>query len=229
MGIKKLILMASAILPFTAFATDDWAEIGKYDEANKQIIESGKYPVVVFLGNSITQGWPDAHPAFFEKNNFAGRGISGQTTYQYLVRFREDVINLHPEVVVINGGTNDIAENNYAYDEERTFGNLVSLAELAEANGIKVILTPILPANQFPWRKEITDIPEKQARINARIKEYAEKKGFGYADYYSPMVVQAGALNPAFTYDGVHPNAKGYEVMERVIIPEITRTLRSSK
>ena len=218
-------MMAAAIFPLAALAADDWAQLGKYDQANKQILESGNYPVVVFMGNSITQGWPDAHPYFFTDNNFAGRGISGQTTYQFLVRFREDVIDIHPKAVVINGGTNDIAENNYAYNEDHTFGNIVSMAELADINGIKVILTPVLPSVQFPWRKEIKDIPEKQKKLNARIKEYAQSKGFGFADYYTPMVTETGALNPEYSNDGVHPNAAGYEIMESVVFPVITKTL----
>ena len=225
MKVRSLIIATFASLPLMAFATDDWAQLSKYDESNRKIIETHHYPIVVFLGNSITEGWPDFHPQFFDMYNFAGRGISGQTTYQYLVRFREDVIELQPKIVVINGGTNDIAENNYAYDEDRTFGNIVTMAELADASGIKVILTPILPADQFPWRKEIKDIPQKQRNINARIKEYAESNGYGYADYYTPMVTPSGSLNPDLTYDGVHPNANGYNVMEQIILPEIFKAL----
>ena len=209
------------------FSQTDWAEIGRFEESNKAIERGEKaIPKVVFIGNSITEGWPEKHPEFFEINNFAGRGISGQTTYQLLVRFREDVINLHPEVVVINGGTNDIAENNYAYDEDRTFGNLVSMAELADANGIKVIMSGVLPASSFYWHPHINSIPEKQQSLNKRIKEYAESKGYGYVDYYTPLVGEGGALDPVYTSDGVHPNRRGYDIMEEAVMPMIESMMK---
>lgn len=225
-NLKKSALLLFSIFPFLAWSqTSDWAQIEKYQKDNEKILSSGNTPVVVFMGNSITEGWPEAHPEFFSENNFTGRGISGQTTYQYLVRFRDDVINLRPKVVVINGGTNDIAENNYAYDEDRTFGNLVSMAELADANGIRVIMTAVLPSVSFPWHKHIKNIPEKQLSLNKRIKDYALSHGFEYVDYYSPMVMEDGALNPEYSADGVHPNAKGYSVMEKAVLPAITSTL----
>lgn len=116
---------------------------------------------VVFLGNSITEGWVRTHPDFFKTNGYIGRGISGQTSYQFLLRFREDVINLSPALVVINAGTNDVAENTNPYNEDYTFGNIVSMVELAKVNKIKVILTSVLPAAAFKWRMEIKDAPQK--------------------------------------------------------------------
>lgn len=174
---------------------------------------------VIFLGNSITEGWPKHHKVFFEENpNYICRGISGQTTYQILLRFREDVIKLSPEKVVINVGTNDIAENTCPYNEEYTFGNIVSMVELARANKIKVVLASILPALGFSWRKDITDAPDKIVALNARIKAYAEAEKIPYVDYYSAMVYgEKRELNPAYTYDGVHPTAAGYEVMEALV------------
>ena len=108
------------------------------------------FGVSFYAGNSITEGWVRTHPDFFKTNGYIGRGISGQTSYQFLLRFREDVINLSPALVVINAGTNDVAENTGAYNEDYTFGNIASMAELAKANKIKVILTSVLPAAEFP-------------------------------------------------------------------------------
>lgn len=206
----------------TAHAGEDWAQYGRYAAQNDSLRKNGTAPKAVFMGNSITEGWAGAHPKFFKEHNFVGRGISGQTTHQMLARFREDVVNLHPEIVVINGGTNDIAENNHTYNEEITFGNIVSMAEIAKANGIKVVLTSVLPAKKFKWRPAITDAPEKIKKLNARIKRYAEENGIPYVDYYSRMNVEDNMLNPKYTKDGVHPTAAGYDVMETLILPVIS-------
>lgn len=129
----------------------DWANFGKYEQENAAI----KQPVkVVFMGNSITEGWRATDPDFFTKNNYAGRGIGGQVSAQMLMRFRPDVIDLEPQAVVILAGTNDLAHNDYAVSPEKTFGNIVSMIQLAEANRIKVILCSTMPAYQFGWRKE---------------------------------------------------------------------------
>lgn len=199
---------------------DDWAQFDKYKLDNDSIIK-GRRPKVVFMGNSITEGWMKEDPEFFIANNFVGRGISGQTSYQMLVRFREDVINLKPEIVVINAGTNDIAENNHPYNENITFGNLISMVELAQANGIKVILTSILPTDKFYWNPSETEIPNKINSLNSRIKNYADERGLPYADYYSKMVGDGGALKKEYSTDGVHPVLLGYKVMEQVIEPVI--------
>ena len=206
----------------------DWAGLGRYEKQNQELAQaknSGKR--VVFMGNSITEGWVGKHPDFFKKNGYIGRGIGGQTSYQYLVRFRQDVINLHPAVVVINAGTNDVAENTGVYKEDYTFGNIVSMVELAKANQIKVILTTTLPAASFVWRKSITDAPQKIAKLNARIREYAAKNKIPFVDYYSEMVVgENKALNPKYTKDGVHPTSEGYDVMERLIQKTLNQLLR---
>ena len=124
----------------------DWANLQRYAQQNAELPKPDKNEKrVVFMGNSITEGWVNTHPDFFKSNGYIGRGIGGQTSYQFLVRFREDVINLSPALVVINAATNDIAENTGAYHEDRTFGNIVSMVELAKANHIKVILTTTLP------------------------------------------------------------------------------------
>lgn len=178
------------------------------------------------MGNSITAGWVSTHPDFFRTNGYIGRGIGGQTSYQFLVRFREDVIRLKPAVVVINAGTNDVAENTGPYNEEYTFGNIVSMVELAKANHIKVILTSVLPAAYFKWRPEVPNVPAKIEALNARLKAYAAENKITYVDYYSQMVHgEDKALNPAYTKDGVHPTAEGYDVMETLIKKAIDKKL----
>lgn len=178
------------------------------------------------MGNSITDFWPGNHPSFFADNHFIGRGISGQSTYQFLSRFRDDVINLRPELVVLNAATNDCAENTHPYDPDRTMGNIISMCELASAAGIKVILTSTLPAAAFYWNPSITDAAGRISDLNRRIRVYAENNSIPYVDYYTAMVHGADrALNPDYTADGVHPNAQGYAVMEALILPAIQKAL----
>ncbi len=206
----------------------DWAGQNRYAQANKELPApvKGEHRVV-FLGNSITDYWPGHHPAFFSANNYIGRGISGQTSYQFLVRFRQDVIDLKPEVVVINAGTNDCAENTHPFNIDRTMGNIESMVQLAQANGIKVILASVLPATEFGWNKSITDGPKRVIELNKRIKAYADAHKIPYVDYHSAMKAgEDGTMNPAYSGDGVHPNATGYTVMEDVVKPIIDKTLR---
>lgn len=181
---------------------------------------------VVLMGNSITDGWPGARPDFFKENQLIGRGISGQTSYQFLLRFREDVINLHPKIVVINYGTNDIAENTGEYDEDLTFGNVCSMVELAQANKIKVILASCLPAGGFSWRPAIKDAMPKVKSLNARVQAYAKAHKIPYVDYFSAMVTEDGsAMRPELAKDnpGIHPNEEGYKVMESLLLPVIKK------
>ena len=187
---------------------------------------SKKEKRVVFMGNSITEGWIRTHPDFFKSNGYISRGISGQTSYQFLLRFREDVINLSPALVVINAGTNDVAENTNVYNEDQTFGNIVSMVELAKANKIKVILTSVLPAAAFKWRMEIKDAPQKIQALNARIEAYAKANKIPFVNYYKVMVVDENqALNPQYTKDGVHPTSEGYDIMEPLIKSAIDKAL----
>ena len=205
----------------------DWANLQRYAQQNAELPKPDKNEKrVVFMGNSITEGWVNTHPDFFKSNGYIGRGIGGQTSYQFLVRFREDVINLSPALVVINAATNDIAENTGAYHEDRTFGNIVSMVELAKANHIKVILTTTLPAAAFGWNPAIKDAPQKIQSLNARIEAYAKANKIPFVNYYQPMVVgENKALNPQYTKDGVHPTGEGYEVMETLIKQAIEKAL----
>ncbi len=210
--------VSAAILPLNA-QNNDWANLGRYAKQNKELPAPGKKEKrVVFMGNSITEGWVKCHPDFFRDNSYVGRGISGQTSAQFLLRFREDVIMLRPAIVVINAGTNDVAENKDPYNEDYTFGNIVSMAELAKANGIKVVLSSVLPAANFKWRLSIQEVPRKIESLNERIKAYAKAHKMPYVDYYASMVHgENKALNPAYTNDGVHPTEPGYVVMEGLV------------
>ncbi len=207
---------------------NDWANLNRYASENKVLPQPSEGEKrVVFMGNSITEGWVNCHPDFFKENNYIGRGISGQTSYQFLLRFRQDVVNLSPTLVVINAGTNDIAENTGPYNEDYTLGNIISMVQLAQANGIKVILTSTLPAASFGWRPEITDAPQKIASLNTRIKQYADQNDIPYVDYYKEMVYgDNNGLNPAYSKDGVHPTPEGYDVMENLIKGVIDKAVK---
>ncbi|MFV0537700.1 MAG: SGNH/GDSL hydrolase family protein [Dysgonomonas sp.] len=199
----------------------------RYEKANAELplpVKGEKR--VVFIGNSITQGWAGQRPDFFKSNNYVGRGIGGQTSPQLLSRFRQDVINLKPIAVVINIGTNDIAENTGPYDPAFTLGNIMSMAELAKANGIKVILSSVLPVGEYPWRKEIKDVPDKIDALNAGIRAYAKENNFAYIDYYAVMHDENRALISSYGKDGVHPIAKGYEIMEKVAKAVIDKVIK---
>ena len=224
---KKIIAALTITLAATvsAFAVQpDWANYGFYRESNNAVKDMpNKGDRVVFFGNSITEYWPSRSPKFWNEHpNFIGRGIGGQTSYNMLSRFREDVVELHPAVVVLSAGTNDVAENSHVYNEDLTFGNIQSMCEIARANGIKVILTSVLPAAQFRWRKEITDAPEKIKALNARIRAYAAETGTPYVDYYSSLLADDGrSLDARYSEDGVHPLQPGYTFMERLVLPAI--------
>lgn len=232
---KRFTVLAISLLCLTCMGAmaqkkqthDQFANFKRYEQANKELpAPAKKEKRVVFMGNSITEGWVKIHPEFFKENGYVGRGISGQTSYQFLLRFREDVINLKPKLVIINAGTNDIAENTGPYDIDITFGNIASMAEIAKANKIKVILTSVLPAAGFRWNKKITDAPDRIETLNAKIKEYAKANKIPYVDYYTPMVTGAErALNPDYSKDGVHPTLDGYIVMEALIKPVIDKAL----
>jgi lysophospholipase L1-like esterase len=191
----------------------DWANLKKYDDDNSKLKAAAPDPKrVVFMGNSITEFWKWNDSSYFA-GNYVNRGISGQTTPQMLVRFREDVINLKPTMVVILAGINDIAENNGPNKLEDVFGNIVSMVQLAQAAHIRVVMSSVLPANHFPWRPAI--IPtEKVGLLNQMIKDYASKNNIVYLDYYSAMVDSEKGLPKTLSEDGVHPNLAGYKVME---------------
>ena len=196
----------------------DWAQFGKYAEANNQLIEQKSKITTVFYGNSITEGWYKLRPDFFHSHGFVGRGISGQTTSEMLVRFRQDVIDLHPKNVVLLCGVNDIAQNNGSIAIEHVMGNIRSMCELAKANKIRPILCSALPARSFYWNPFILDAPQQIQALNALISQYAKDNGILSVDYYSEMDEGDGGLKQGLSNDEVHPNDKGYEIMERIVL-----------
>ena len=214
--ILLLILCAASALGLSAQLCK-WSRTFRYAEYNKNLT---KAPDAVFMGNSITDFWYRDVPEFFEENNYAGRGISGQTTDHMLVRFRQDVINLHPKAVVILAGINDIAENNGPVTDEYILNNIISMCELAAANGITPVLCSICPSDYFKWRKELKPA-ERVVRVNGLIKEYADKMNYEYVDYHSVMSDENGAMKPGLSKDHCHPTVEGYSLM----IPEVQKAL----
>lgn len=195
-----------------------WSDAFRYEEDNKLLEHA---PDVVFMGNSITDLWYGSFPEFFTENNYAGRGISGQTTDQMLVRFRQDVINLHPKVVVILAGINDIAENNGAVTDEYIVNNIASMCDLAKINGIIPVLCSICPCDHFVWRKELQPA-QRVIEVNKLIKVYAQKSGLEYVNYHALMADENGAMRPGLSKDRCHPTIKGYNIM----IPAVQKVIK---
>jgi lysophospholipase L1-like esterase len=179
---------------------------------------------VVFIGDSITQGWRDSHPAFFADNGFLGRGIGGQVTAQMLVRFWPDVVALKPAAVHILAGVNDVAQNAGPYDPAATQANLQAMTVLAQASGIKVILATVTPVAEFPWKPGLGPTA-KVAALNAWLRAYAAERGAVLADYTRVLDDGAGGMRPGLAYDGVHPTREGYAVMEPVTLAAIASAL----
>lgn len=227
----KTIIFSLIITLFSLYDSNaqDWANLKRYQQENttlKSLKTSEKR--VVFMGNSITEGWLRVHPSFFEAKPYVDRGISGQTTPQMVLRFRQDVIDLNPNVVVILAGINDIAQNTGPMTLEETAGNIFSMAELAKSNGIKVIICSVLPAAAFPWRPEI-EPGAKVVALNTLLSKYAKKNDIPFVDYYTPMVNDSLGLKKELGDDGVHPNEKGYMIMEPIIEKAISKILKTSK
>tara|TARA_B110000503_G_C7163118_1_gene420588 strand:+ start:404 stop:1114 length:711 start_codon:yes stop_codon:yes gene_type:complete len=206
----------------------DFANITRFDKANLELkLHTKPDNRVVFMGNSITEGWVQIRPEFFKDRDYINRGIGGQTTPQMLLRFRQDVIDVNPKAVVILAGTNDIAGNTGYTSLETIIGNIKSMAEIANANDIKVIISSVLPAIEYLWKPGL-DPASKIITINKAIKAYAEEKNFIYLDYYSAMVDDKGGLKvPDYTAanDLVHPNKAGYLVMEKLAQKAIDKAL----
>jgi lysophospholipase L1-like esterase len=189
----------------------DWPDLAKYREDDAKLSPPSKGESrVVFLGDSITEFWTLSDS--FHGKPYVNRGISGQTTPQILLRFRQDVIALRPEVVVILAGTNDIAENTGPITLAAIEDNLTSMVDLAKRNGIRVVLASLLPALQYPWRADIRPV-EKIRALNDWMKDYAAKEGLVFLDYHSAMANDKRGLKTELSEDGVHPNQAGYAVM----------------
>ena len=195
----------------------DWANLKRFQQENSELLlPKANEHRVIFMGNSITEGWLSIRPEFFKNKPYVNRGISGQTTPQMLLRFRQDVIHLKPSTVVLLAGINDIAENTGPSTIEMIANNIISMAELAKANQIKVIICSVLPANNFPWRKGIKPA-EKVRKLNLILQLYSYKNKLAYVDYYSAMVNDSHGLKKELGEDGIHPNKKGYLIMEPIL------------
>jgi len=219
------ICCSNGIAQNTSF--NDWANFQKYASENAKLPPKAESDHrVVFMGNSITEFWKPTDSTFFTGRQYINRGISGQTTPQMLLRFRQDVIDLKPSVVVILAGINDIAENTGPIALEDVFGNIVSMVELAEANNIKVVLCAILPAAGFYWNPVIKPA-DKVIELNTMIQAYARGNDIPYADYYSPMVNNEKGLKAEYSDDAVHPNLAGYKAMEPIVEKAIAEALRN--
>ncbi|MBF9239296.1 SGNH/GDSL hydrolase family protein [Hymenobacter sp. BT683] len=207
---------------------NDWANLQRYAAANLRLpAPTPGVPRVVLLGNSITEGWPKADSAFFAGKPYAyiGRGISGQTTGQTLLRFRQDVINLRPAAVVLLVGTNDVAQNSGPYNPQVTLSNLMTMTELAQLHNIRVVLCSVTPAADFWWRKGLLPAA-KIVALNQQIKAYAAQSGCVYLDYHTPMADEQQGLKKVYGEDGVHPNLAGYRVMEPLLNQAVATALK---
>jgi lysophospholipase L1-like esterase len=214
---------------------NDFANYARYREANTKLAPPAKDEKrVVFMGDSITDGWKLNE--YFPNQPYVNRGISGQTTSQMLLRFRPDVIDLKPKVVVILAGTNDISANTGPMTLEAIEGNLASMAELARANGINVILASVMPVSDYNTDKSGKAIirtvqrpPAQILALNGWIKNFCTERSLVYLDYFTAMVDDKGFLKAEIANDGLHPNAKGYEIIKPLAENAIKIALKSKQ
>ena len=195
----------------------DWPNLKRYEDENLSLGDPQENEKrVVFMGDSITEEWSKLYPNYFEERSYINRGIGGQTTPQMLIRFKQDVVDLRPAVVVILAGTNDIAGNTGPSNVKMITDNIFSMATIATAHGIQVVLSSVLPVYLYDWSPEIIDPPSTIDAVNERLKEHAASNGIEYLDYFSEMVDDRRGLKKEYTPDGVHPNQKGYELMSTI-------------
>lgn len=205
---------------------NDWANLHRFREANAQLpAPAAGEQRVVFMGNSITEGWARYFADEFPGKPYVGRGISGQTTPQMLVRFRQDVVALKPAVVVILAGTNDIAGNTGPSTLEMIEDNLASMTEIAQANHLRVVLCSVLPVFDYPWKRGLEPAP-KIVALNAWIKAYAARVGATYVDFHSAMADERQGMKADLARDGVHPTEAGYKIMAPLVERGIAEALR---
>ena len=227
--LRVLTFMVVIFQFITTIAQDpnpmDWPNFKQFEELNTNLPKMKKNKNrVVFMGNSITIGWLQTNPNFFRDKDYVNRGISGQTTPQMLVRFRADVVDINADVVVILAGTNDIAGNTGPVTLKMIANNLKSMTEIAQANGIKVILCSVLPAYDYPWS------PGKQPNIkipklNSMIEDFAKKSGAFYLDYFKALNDGNNGIIKEYSNDGVHLTAKGYHVLEPILEKALDKVL----
>ncbi len=202
----------------------DWANLERYKTENSLLSKpKANEHRVIFMGNSITEGWSGVFPNFFTDNTYVNRGVSGQTTPQMLLRFRQDVIALQPKAVVILAGTNDIAGNTGPMTLQMIMDNLISMVELANANAIKVILCSVLPAFDYPWRPGLSPNTKIPA-LNQLMESYANTHDIIYLNYFDAMTDGNNGMQAELTTDGVHVSKKGYELMIALVQEAIAKT-----
>ena len=206
--------------------SQDWFRFNDYKADNERIIASGEFPEVVFMGNSITENWAYFHPDFFTSHNYLGRGIGGQTSAHMLVRFKTDVIDLHPKAVVIMAGTNDVAHNDFWVAPEQVVNNVISMCELAQAHGIIPIISSITPSTSFVWRPEIENAGQTIVDINKSLKAYAEANDIIYVDYHSALADENLGFPQNLSKDGCHPDPDTYFIMEGLVLEAIRKAIR---
>jgi lysophospholipase L1-like esterase len=205
----------------------DWAGSGHYRAQNAALAAAATGEQrVVFFGDSITEGWGRRGDDFFPGRPYVNRGISGQTSAQMVVRFHPDVVDLHPSVVVILAGTNDVAENTGPMTPEMTLDDFRAMVEMARANGIKVVICAIPPAGDFPWKKGLLEPAPKIRALNERLEAYCKGEGIVWVDYYTPLADASGAMKTGLSLDGVHPTAAGYAIMAPLAEAGIQKAMR---
>ena len=221
---KNIVLTLWLSLSFFLFG-QDWSDLNHYRAHNAKLgLPAANESRIVFMGNSITESWSTVLPEYFSGKSYVNRGIDGQTTPQMLVRFRADVIDLQPKVVVILAGTNDIAGNTGPSTVKMIADNIISMAELARQNNILVVISSVLPVYDYSWKPGLEPAP-KISKLNKIIKNYALNHRHTYLDYYAAMVDDKKGLHEKYTSDGVHPNKAGYKVMATLADQAIAKTL----
>ena len=203
----------------------DWANINHYKEANSKLeapLDSEKR--VVFMGDSITENWEIINPEFFSENKFINRGIGGQTSPQMLIRFRSDVIELKPSLIIILAGTNDIAGNTGPTTIKMIANNIISMSELAISHGINVIISSVLPVYNYNW-SDVEEPNKKIVNLNKILSDYSTEKNLSYLDYYSSMVDSRPGLKKEYSDDEVHPNNAAYTLMSDLALKVIKNNL----
>jgi lysophospholipase L1-like esterase len=209
---------------FRGWFARDFGMIGYYAEDNAALLASNTPVDIVFMGDSITEGWLDKRPSFFSRGRI-DRGISGQTTSQMVLRMMSDVVALKPRAVHIMGGTNDIAGNTGPMAPRMSEDNVRAMTDIAQRHGIKVLIASVPPAGKFPWAPQV-ETRSAIAELNKRLRRVAHETGAKWVDYHAVLDDGTGAMKPGFAYDGVHPSETGYDAMARVIEPVLAKVLR---
>jgi lysophospholipase L1-like esterase len=223
---NKWLIGAALCLSSQLAVAQDWPNLKRFQEDNAKLAAPAPDEKrVVFMGNSITEGWKNASPEFFNGRPYVNRGISGQTTPQMLIRFHQDVVKLKPRVVVMLCGINDIAGNTGPSTLEMIEDNIAAMAEIARANKISVVLSSVLPAFDFPWKPGM-EPANKVIALNEWIKTYAAQHKLVYLDYFTAMKDERNGLSKELAKDGIHPTKAGYAIMEPLAEKAIAQAMK---